>query len=107
MVPTENGQITMDGVMGDILALQGNNASILPANSGIHQFAPGMVLEIPIPKRKKRRGKRKTSKVKAKPIKKSKLATKTVKRFNDRNKRTMDYNRKGNVGLPFGKKIYT
>lgn len=48
-VPTSNGSITMDGVNQTLLAIQNGHMRVLPPNSGMHQFSPGTVMEIPLP----------------------------------------------------------
>ena len=110
IVPTSDGSIDMTGVPRDILAVQNGGATVLPANSGIHQFAPGMVLEIPLPENYNRRGESKRS-VNSSRKKRKKdnmgkaTANKTTTRYHRRNKRQTQINKRGNVGLPFGRKV--
>ncbi|MCO6499026.1 MAG: hypothetical protein J5I47_01440 [Vicingus serpentipes] len=105
IVPSPDGLITMAGVMQDLLAIdQQGNSTILPANSGMHQLNPGLITEIPLPKRKSRKSSHRGNSGNKKPAE-SNLPKVTATRFNRRNKRTTDINKRGNVGLPFGRKI--
>lgn len=101
MVPTPNGSITMNGVNQPLLAIdQMGQMAILPPNSGEHQFSPGMVLEIPMDNKKP------TKKKSSKPKEDygMNFMKRTLKRFNDRNKRMTRIARTGDVGMPFGKR---
>lgn len=94
-VPTQNGMIDMTGVNQTLLTMdQLGNTAILPPNSGLSQFAPGLVMEFPLDERP-RRSKRKKSKLMG-----SRIPNATVVNYNKRNARTMRRNKSGNVGLP-------
>lgn len=114
IVPTPTGMITMDGVNQNILAVQNGGATILPANSGTHQFAPGQVLEIPIPEANRRRKAKSASSriVNSSKGKKNdnkgistRIPNTTRQRFDERNRRESRRNKRGNIGLPFGRKV--
>lgn len=106
-VPTPNGQITMDGVNTPIMAIQGNNAQILPANSGMHQFMPGMVLELPLMQKPSKKKRSRYTKSKSKKFTgKSSMATKTVKNYNERGRRLLREAKMNNVGLPNVRRSY-
>lgn len=99
MVPTPNGSITMNGVNQPLLAIdQMGQMAMLPPNSGEHQFAPGMVLEIPMEEETKKKSS------KPKEDYGMNFMKRTIKRFNDRNKRMTRIARTGDVGMPFGKR---
>jgi hypothetical protein len=103
IVPTPDGRITMQGVNQDVIAVQNGGATVLPANSGMHQLQPGNVLEIPLPPRKKSTHGVYSKKDDKKGIS-TRIPTATVKRYNERNRRQMRRNRRGNVGYPFNAK---
>lgn len=104
MVPSPDGLITMAGVMQDLLAIDENgNKTVLPANSGVHQLNPGMITEIPIPKKRKR-GSHNVNQAEKKPLG-SRLPTATSMRYHRRNRKQTQENRKGQVGYPFGRKV--
>lgn len=101
-VPTLSGSITMDGVPNNILGIDMvGNAQVMPANSGNHQFAPGMVIEIPLPSSDRpspQRGKKNKRKI----IPGNRTKNKTLKRYNERNKEYARVAKLDNVGMPFG-----
>jgi hypothetical protein len=104
IVPTPDGRITMQGVNQDILALQDGGATILPANSGMHQLNPGEVMEIPLPPKKKPSSRMKSKKKDDKKGLSTRIPTVTSRRFHNRNEKQTMLNRRGNVGYPFGNK---
>lgn len=83
-VPSPDGLINMDGVDQNILAMdEFGNQSILPANSGLHQFMPGLVFEIPVPVKKKSRRKSRNNKKKIEDNSKSKSIERDIRSSND------------------------
>lgn len=114
-VPTPNGQITMDGVNHPLMAIDSTGQQrLLQPNSGMHQFAPGNVLEIPVeqpPKRRRRRKKKGMGAelkdlphIKMKDTLSHRIPRATVRNFNKRNRLQMRKNKANNTqNLPFGR----